>query len=134
MTLQPILEPGGGGRSIGKVTVSPSVKLTCKNGDVTYMAKIDWDDAPHPPICRECHLPLEPVNRRPADSRPSNHSLIPAPKATPPHRDEHTSVMQCDHCVVGDHGRCTGVGCFCGTSPLTYDEHWKPKLIGGTPR
>lgn len=50
-----------------------------------------------------------------------NHSLIPAPPQ--PEMVRVDGRPQCDACVVGDHGRCTGVGCFCRTSPVTRQTH-----------
>jgi len=33
------------------------------------------------------------------------------------------SARQCDACAMGDHGRCTGVGCFCRSGPATKAAH-----------
>jgi len=56
-----------------------------------------------------------------------NPGLLPdyiaATKQRPTAPSAVRSARQCDACTVGDHGRCTGVGCFCRSGPATRAAH-----------
>lgn len=99
--------------------MTPTVTFRCPLGHTKRVALRD-SDGEH--ICRDCHLRMKPWTYRGAMQQTSNHRAVP----TPPRPEPCLTVdsrPQCDPCAVGDHGRCTAVGCFCGTSPATRDIH-----------
>lgn len=74
------------------------------------------------PRCRECAKQMRQRSVRGDLPTIPNHHRVSILGLTPPIRNE-AGVVQCDACVVGDHGRCVGVRCFCSVSPSTSQAH-----------
>lgn len=110
------------GRSFSPIETAPTIPFRCELGHITRVPKIALNPAAKL-ICRECWHPLEAMEPVPVDQRLPNHRLIAAPSRPAPYRDPETGVVQCDHCVAGDHGACVGVGCYCRGNSATRAAH-----------
>jgi len=110
------------------IDISPSMTLRCVNGHRTSIpiAELRRNKDRAPSICRECFNPMLPLSVRgtltPASSGHSNKSLVSTPGPAESHRTVE-GKLQCDACVIGNHGACTGVGCWCSSAPSTKDAH-----------
>ncbi len=109
------------------IETSPAVTLVCPEGHMRRVpaqpvrSRRATETSPLA-ICRECHQPMEPRTVKGPPPTTSNHRRVPAPPPPEPCLTV-DSKPQCGYCAAGDHGRCNGVGCFCGTSPSTRDVH-----------